>query len=169
MAKLTFAHDPDRLYTANHREATVSFSRCISNQLEDILYIFSPVRGCERGSCFMHVPIGCDFRWSSKCHQTHNTIHTAINSLIRSLIRLQPARFFLSAILLNGVKCFTSMTIFVLTEGKALVSFFPFPLCSHYVISLVDAWLPSWLIGWLAALQSNCDCVTGRRTGWMID
>lgn len=44
-------------------------------------------------------------------------------------------------------------------------AFFPFPLCSHYVISLVDDWLPSWLIGWLAALQSDCDCVTD----WLAD
>lgn len=59
------------------------------------------------------------------------------------------------------------MKMFVLIGGKPLVSFFPFPLCSHYVISLVGAWLPSWLIGWPAALQSNRHCVTGRRAEWM--
>lgn len=59
------------------------------------------------------------------------------------------------------------MKIFILIEGKPFVSFIPFPLCSHYVISLVDAWLPSWLIGWPAALQSNHHCVTGRHAEWI--
>lgn len=59
------------------------------------------------------------------------------------------------------------MKIFITIEGKPFVSFSPFPLCSHYVISLVDSWLPDWLIVRLAALQSNHHYVSGRPAEWM--
>lgn len=38
-------------------------------------------------------------------------------------------------------------------DSSAFFPPFPAPLCSRYVMSPIDAWLPGWLTGWLAALQ----------------
>lgn len=46
---------------------------------------------------------------------------------------------------------------------KAFISFFPFPVCSHCVISLVDDWLSGWLIGWLGS------CFPIRLIVWLTD
>lgn len=48
---------------------------------------------------------------------------------------------------------------------KAFISFFPFPICSHYVISLVDDWLSGWLIGWLG----SCFPIRLWLCDWLTD
>lgn len=146
------------------------FSWWISNWLEDMISRSSPKRGVLFKTCTKREQLHFVQQiWLNTWFDSYRNsfTHSLICSFSQSLNHLQPAYFFLSAILLNCVKCLKSMTIFVLTEGKPFVSSPPppFPLCSHYVISLVDDWLPSWLIGWLTALQSNCDCVTD----WLAD
>lgn len=55
-------------------------------------------------------------------------------------------------------------------ERNPSSAYFPLPLslCSRDVMSPIDSWLPGWLIGWPAALQTRRHCAYGTRTqnGW---
>lgn len=131
-------------------------------------YMICLVSGWKRGSCWKHEPIGYNFRLPSKFYQTklHSNRNSFMHYLILSAIYRPPIYSSLQA-------CWTEKSasnlwkyFSPLKENPA--SAFPhFSLCSHYVISLVDALLPSWLIVWLPALQSNHHYESGRPAEWL--
>ena len=122
-----------------------------------------------RGTAVLkHVPTGYGFRLSGKFDQKNMiNIYFFTCSFIQSLCHSQPACFSLSALPLNCVKCFTSMTIFVLVEGKTFRQLFPislmFPLCHQ-----ACGWLAAELINWLAG-RFAIKLWAVSLTEWMID